>query len=101
MGVDFSGTFEDIFILSSSTVLTIFGVIGNTLVLYILTQKEMRKVSMFRYLIAASFFDLVNCLTLWPYNYPKFFLMNSYLLSCKMQTSLQTHFLLQVHGSFS
>ena len=85
MDADFSGTVEDIFILSSSTVLTAFGIIGNTLVLYILSQKEMRKVSIFRYLIAASVFDIMNCLTLWPYNYPNFFLMNTYSLSCKLQ----------------
>ena len=68
----------------STTVLTVFALVGNSLVLLILSRPEFLKVSMFRYLFAATIFDTINVLVSWPSVFPDAFQINSLSISCKL-----------------
>ena len=72
------------FTLITPAVLTGIGLIGNTLVLFILLKKKFRKVSLFRYLSISTVFDTFNVLLAWPGNLPNYFLINDYSASCKI-----------------
>lgn len=72
------------FNLFSNGILTAIGLVGNTLVIYILLQPEFIKISMFRYLIAATIFDTWNLLLCWPSIFPDAFFVNQLSLSCKL-----------------
>jgi hypothetical protein len=72
------------FNLTTAIALTTIGLIGNTLVFYILTRPKFRKISIFRYLIVLTGFDTFVLLTIWPYNLPDLFLMRNVALSCKL-----------------
>jgi len=49
------------------SVYMIFGYTGNPLVIYRMTRPELRNISLFRYLAAASFFAIRNK-NIWVYN---------------------------------
>ena len=68
----------------STTVLTAIGLVGNSLVVFILSRPEFLKVPMFRYLIAATIFDTINVLLSWPSVYPDAFQVNNLPISCKL-----------------
>ena len=72
------------FNLISSIALTIIGIVGNLLVVYILTRKYFRKQSMFRYLVFATVVDTFNILSTWPIIYANFFQLNNLELNCKV-----------------
>ena len=69
---------------TSTAVLTVFALVGNSLVLFILSKPEFLKVSMFRYLFAATIFDTINVLASWPSVFPDAFQINNNSLSCKL-----------------
>jgi hypothetical protein len=68
----------------SSIVLTIIGLIGNTIVIFILSRKKFLKVSLFRYLVIATVTDTLSFLFIWPANTPEMFGMNKYAIICKL-----------------
>ena len=65
-------------------ILTIIGLIGNPLVIYIFSRPKFLKVSMFRYLIAGTIADIVNLLANWSSVFPDAFLVNESSISCKL-----------------
>lgn len=75
---------EHHFNLISSILLTAIGLVGNTIVIFILLQKQFRKVSLFRYLIMATIIDTLNFLFIWPANHPNFFYLNRIPIICKL-----------------
>ena len=81
MGASFS---EDLINIITTISFTVIGLVGNSLVLYVFSRKEFREKAMFRYLIAATIFDILNLLLLWFYNYPEQFKMNTYSFNCKI-----------------
>ena len=72
------------FNITTAIILTIIGLIGNPLVLYILTRPKFQKVSIFRYLVVSTIFETFVLLTIWPYNLPNLFQMNTNTFSCKI-----------------
>ena len=68
----------------SSTVFTTIAIIGNSLVLIILTSRIFRKNSFFRFMIVATVFDTLHVLAMWPSNFPDFFKINQLSISCKL-----------------
>ena len=69
----------------SSAVISIFGLFGNSLVMFILTRRKFWKESLFRYLFFATIFDTVNGpFYAWMYNYKEFFLIDVVDISCKL-----------------
>ena len=75
---------EVYFNLISSIFLTFIGLLGNSLVIFILSRKKFLKVSLFRYFIIATITDTLNFLFIWPANAPDFFKMNTYAIICKL-----------------
>ena len=72
------------FSLIAAIVLTIVGVIGNPIVFFILTKSRFRNVSIFRYSIVSVVNDSFVLITMWPYNFPEAFQMNTSSISCKL-----------------
>ena len=75
---------EAYFNIVAAIVLTTIGLIGNSLVLYIITRPQFLKVALFRYLIVATIFDTINFLFIWPSDLPEAFYMNKYAIICKL-----------------
>ena len=73
----------------AATIITVIGVIGNTLVFYILSRPEFRNVSFFRYIIVETFFATAVVLFVWPYNLESLLSLNSDTLSCKLIQFIQ------------
>ena len=70
------------FNLISTIVLTVFGIIGNSLVIFILNKKKLRKVPIFRYLTLSTISDTINVILMWPSIFD--FLINNQLFNCKI-----------------
>ena len=69
---------------ASSVIFTVFGLVGNSLEIFIFTRSKFRDVSMFHYLTVASFTSIINVLSIWPLNYQNFFKINQNRLNCKL-----------------
>ena len=72
------------FTFTSSIIITVMAIIGNSTVLFILTKPQFKKKSLFRYLFIATIFDAINALYTWLYNYQDFFMINQNELICKL-----------------
>ena len=59
-----------VYITFSSGLLTILGIIGNSIVLYIITRKEFIKETMFRYYIVVQVVDFLGFIMLWFWYIP-------------------------------
>ena len=70
--------------MGQSIAVTVTSLIGNTIVLYVLSRPKFWKMMMYKYMFMATFFDTLNALTIWINNYPNFFLMNELTLSCQL-----------------
>ena len=68
--------------MATTSILTAGGIIGNSMVIYILTKKAFRRQSMFRYYSFLVFMQTLELLTLLPFNIPVMSLYNN-LLVCK------------------
>ena len=80
-----SGTFDwDTFNLASALTVTLAALIGNSLVIYVLSKPEFIKHSLFRYLLVATIFDTLNSLQIWPNNYDSFMLIKTLDIACKL-----------------
>ena len=66
------------------SIVSVFALVGNFLVVLILSRPEFIKVSMFRYLIAATIFDTITALISWPSVFPEPFQITANSLSCKL-----------------
>jgi hypothetical protein len=89
-------SFNDIFSIVTSIMVTTISFIGNTAVILILSKQEFKKEPLFRYLITASIFDTVNAIMIWPANYLDIFLKNQINWICKCFTLMNN-----VLGTFS
>ena len=58
-------TFTNYFALGSNSFLTFFGVIGNSLVLFILSRKIFRDIPMFRYFFITAVFQIFQLILIW------------------------------------
>jgi hypothetical protein len=74
----------DYFNFIASLIFTIIAIIGNSLVLIILSKPKLRKESLFRYFIVTTIVDSINILLIWPFNFPDAFQINSSEISCKL-----------------
>ena len=73
-----------IFMIISGGVLTFVGIIGNSLVLFILTRKKFRSISMFRYYSFVTVFETLQIPIIWIYIFSDFILINKYEIVCKL-----------------
>ena len=69
--------------LVSAILFSAVGLIGNTLILFILARPEFRNVSMFRYSIVSAFNDMLVLTTMWLY-LPYVLDFNTYSINCKL-----------------
>jgi hypothetical protein len=74
----------DYFNFIASLIFTIIAIIGNSLVLIILSKPKLRKESLFRYFIVTTIIDTINILLIWPFNFTDAFQINSSEISCKL-----------------
>ena len=81
---NFLHTFNYFFNLSTSGILTIVGIIGNSLVLFIFRRKQFRDISMFRYYSFLVALETVEIPLIWIYYFPKIFLFNKIEIICKL-----------------
>ncbi len=72
------------FNLTTAITMSVIGLVGNTLVFYILTRPKFLKQSIFRYFLVSTGNNSFVLLTMWLYCMPDLFLMNSNSLSCKL-----------------
>ena len=70
--------------LTASTTFTVIGILGNTIVLIILSRPEFLKESTFRYLIMSTLGSTVRVLFTWPLGFPDFFMVTKIGLVCKI-----------------
>ena len=82
--VNYANSFNFYFNISTAVLLTIVGFIGNSLVLFILTRKQFRGVSMFRYYSFVVAFETPEILSIWVLNFPKIFLLTEKAIACKL-----------------
>ena len=73
-----------LYIISSSGLLTIVGIIGNSIVLYIITRKGFIKETMFRYYIVVQVVDILGLIMIWFWYVPIFFGFGVSDLFCKI-----------------
>ena len=64
--------------------LSTIGLIGNIMILLILTKRKFRNVSIFRYSIVSAVNDTLVLATMWPFCLPNGFHMNTYSINCKL-----------------
>ena len=69
---------------AAASILTVTGVLGNSMVLFVSTRPKFRNLSIFRYLTASMINDFFIIITMWFYATPDFFLINSVTYSCKL-----------------
>ena len=79
-----SNDISDLFNLVSSISVSIIAIIGNSIVLFILTKEEFFKETFYRYLLIGTIFNTISALLIWPNNYPDLFLINEILISCQL-----------------
>ena len=86
----FIDSFNYYFNMATGSVISIVGLIGNLLVLFILTRKQFRNVSMFRYYSVVTAVETLQIPIIWIYNFPDFFYFNENEFVCKFIQSGST-----------
>ena len=76
--------FEADLTLYSSIVITIVGILGNSSVLFIISQKEFRLVPMFRFLICSTIIDTITLFFIWTSVFGEFVNHDTENISCKL-----------------
>ena len=72
----------NLFDLISMIVLTVFGMIGHSLIIFILTKRNFREVSLFRYLILSTISDIISIILMWQSYYDSI-IRNNFVI-CKI-----------------
>ena len=72
------------FNLVTAVILTVFCLIGNSIVLFVLTKPKFLEVPLFRYLIVATIVETISVLFIWASGFPNIFGINNYDINCKM-----------------
>ena len=75
---------QENFNIISLAVTSVVSLIGNSLVLFIITRPRLLKVAMFRYYIAVTIIDTINVLATFLYVFPKYTGFNTNKFSCKL-----------------
>ena len=81
----------NLFNLTTGSILTLIGIIGNTLVIYILAHKMFRKIPMFRYYIVSAIFQTFRIVLFWPYDVENAFITILNEFACQMCSFLVNH----------
>ena len=66
------------------SLLTIVGVLGNSIVFYVSTKPKFRNIAIFRYLSVSMINDLLVLFTAWFYIVPDYFKINTERFGCKI-----------------
>ena len=74
----------NVYTLASSIFFTVFGILGNSLEIYVFSTPKFREVSLFRYLLIAAITNIYNAINVWTTNYPSFFKIKTSAISCKI-----------------
>jgi len=77
-------SFQHDLTLYSSIVITVAGILGNSLILLVISKKEFRRVPMFRFLICSTTSDTVTLFFLWGSVFHGFVRRDSDNISCKL-----------------
>ena len=64
--------------------MTIIGLIGNPIVIYILTKPKFRKIPIFRYFLATELVDVFSLFFLWIWYLPTYFKWQTPVIFCKV-----------------
>jgi hypothetical protein len=78
----------DSFNLANSIIVTVIATFGNVIIISILAKPELHLRRLFRFILVAAIFDTINAITIWPANYPDFFLINTNDVSCMLSSYL-------------
>ena len=81
------------FNLVTAILFTVFALIGNCLVIFVLTKPKFLEVPLFRYLIVATIVETISVSFIWASGFPNVFGINSYDINCKMYVYLSFVFL--------
>ena len=81
------------FNLVTAILFSVFCLIGNSLVLLILTKPKFLEYPLFRYLIVATVAETISVLFIWASGFPNVFGINSYDINCTMYVYLSILFL--------
>jgi hypothetical protein len=76
------------FNLVTAILFTVFALIGNCLVIFVLTKPKFLEVPLFRYLIVATIVETISVSFIWASGFPNVFGINSYDINCKMYVYL-------------
>jgi hypothetical protein len=79
------------FNLITGSILTFIGIIGNTLVIYILAHKQFRKIPMFRYFIVSAIVQTLRIILFWPYDVENAFITILSTFACQICSFLVNH----------
>jgi hypothetical protein len=77
-------TFEHDLTLYSSILITVAGILGNSLILLVISKKEFRRVPMFRFLICSTISDTITLFFLWGSVFHELVRRDSDNISCKL-----------------
>jgi hypothetical protein len=81
------------FNLVTAILFTVFALIGNSLVIIVLTKPKFLEIPFFRYLIVATIVETISASFIWASGFPNVFGINSYDINCKMYVYLSFVFL--------
>jgi hypothetical protein len=80
--ISFWKEINNTFYLIVSIILTLVGLIGNSITFYISSRPKMRNIPLFRYLMASMVNDFFVLLTMWTWTFPNVFYSVS--INCKV-----------------
>jgi hypothetical protein len=79
------------FNLITGSIMTFIGIIGNSLVIYILAHKQFRKIPMFRYFIVSAIVQILRIFLFWPYDVENAFITILSTFACQICSFLVNH----------
>ena len=82
----------NVYTLASSIFFTVFGILGNSLEIYVFSTPKFREVSLFRYLLVAAIVNIYNAINVWPTSYAALFEITSKRLNCILYLFLNNVF---------
>lgn len=85
----FQSKFHFYFNVTSAIIITVIGFLGNSLIIYLLSQEEFRRVTLFRFYIMSAISDSIYVFFIWPFNFQNAFGMNKNKFACRLYQYLQ------------